>query len=173
MRHLIAIASVVAVVQGLAGRVPLAQKPTLFSRGSYFAQRAREDAARAVRRALFGDQLSPLQGRGPRPTPDRGREVAAGRCDGLAAWRASRADGQPPLHVPALLASLKGQPREAFDEKTWRDCTKVGALPFPAALWPPGTSVQHSRASRARAIETRDTSRVPSHCERSRITGSR
>ena len=61
MRHLIAIASVVAVVQGLAGRVPLAQKPTLFSRGSYFAQRAREDAARAVRRALFGDQLSQLQ----------------------------------------------------------------------------------------------------------------
>ena len=50
MRHLIiAIASVVAVVQGLAGRtrgVPLAQKPTLFSRGSYFARRAREDERR-------------------------------------------------------------------------------------------------------------------------------
>ena len=69
MRHLIAVASVVAVVQGLAGRtrgVRLAQKPTLFSRGSYFAQRAREDAARAVRRALFGDQLSQLQVGGPR-----------------------------------------------------------------------------------------------------------
>ena len=83
MRHLIAIASVVAVVQGLAGRVPLAQKPTLFSRGSYFAQRAREDAARAVRRALFGDQLSQLQVGGPRAIPDGGRVVVTGSTSGV------------------------------------------------------------------------------------------
>ena len=86
MRHLIAFASVVAVVQGLAGRtrgVPLAQKPTLFSRGSYFAQRAREDAARAVRRALFGDQLSQLQVGGPRAIPDGGRVVVTGSTSGV------------------------------------------------------------------------------------------
>ena len=83
MRRLIAIASVVAVVQGLAGRVPLAQKPTLFSRGSYFARRAREDAARAVRRALFGDQLSQLQVGGPRAIPDGGRVVVTGSTSGV------------------------------------------------------------------------------------------
>merc|ERR1719258_787844 len=86
MRHLIAFASVVAVVQGLAGRtrgVPLAQKPTLFSRGSYFARRAREDAARAVRRALFGDQLSQLQVGGPRAIPDGGRVVVTGSTSGV------------------------------------------------------------------------------------------
>ena len=69
--------------RGSSRRVPLSSKPTLFSRGAYFAARAREDAARAVKRQLFGDQLSQLQVGGPLAIPAGGRVVVTGATSGV------------------------------------------------------------------------------------------
>jgi NAD(P)-dependent dehydrogenase (short-subunit alcohol dehydrogenase family) len=57
--------------------------PMLFSRGTYFAQRTQEDAARAVKRRIFGDQLSQLQIGGKRAIPDGGRVVVTGATSGV------------------------------------------------------------------------------------------
>ena len=69
MRCLLVITAAAALStrpRGAARRRSTAKDGTLFSRGAYFAARAREDAVRAAKRVVLGDALSQLVPGGPR-----------------------------------------------------------------------------------------------------------